>query len=400
MVRVEEAEKIILQNCKDFGTQIISFDDCLGRVLAEDIVADRDLPPFNRVTMDGIAIHYEAFKNGMRLFQIKATQSAGEQPIEINNPDECIEIMTGAVLPSSTNAIIPYEEIEIKNGMATIKSETVSINQHIHLKGKDKKKHEVLVQANQFITPIIITIAATVGKTSLLVRKSPGIVIISTGDELIEINETPAPFQIRRSNNYTLRAVLKQYALHADILHLPDEPTVIKTQLERCIDEYNVIILSGGVSMGKFDFVPPVLENLRVEKKFHKVLQRPGKPFWFGTHAKGALVFAFPGNPVSTFMCFHRYFLPWLKTSWHIQSNVQHAVLNEDFSFKPSLQYFLQVKLHINEKGELIATPVEGNGSGDFANLLNTDAFMELPLERTDFNKGEVFPVWAFKQLL
>jgi molybdopterin molybdotransferase len=257
----------------------------------------------------------------------------------------------------------------------------------------------VLVKANQFITPAIIAIAATVGRTSLLVKKLPTVIIISTGDELVDIHETPAPFQIRRSNNYTLHAVLSQYELHADMLHLPDDASFIETALKRCIDEYDVIILSGGVSMGKFDYVPAALENLQVKKLFHKVQQRPGKPFWFGTHPQGALVFAFPGNPVSTFMCFHRYFLPWLKASLQVTTNPSYAILNEDFTFKPALQYFLQVKLHINDKGELLATPVEGNGSGDFANLLLTDAFMELPLERMDFKKGEVFLIWAFKQI-
>ena len=400
MVTVDEAEKIILQQCKDFGTEIFSIDNCLGKVLAEDILADRDLPAFNRVTMDGIAINYEAFKNGTRSFKIKATQPAGGQPIDIDNNDECIEIMTGAGLASTTDIIIPYEEIEIKNGVATIKTETVSINQNIHNKGKDKRHNEILVEANQFITPTIITIAATVGKTMLCVKKLPTIVIISTGDELIEINEIPTPFQVRRSNNYTLRAVLKQYALKADILHLPDTPAIIEKELQRCINEYDIIIVSGGVSMGKFDYVPPALEKLQVKKLFHKVQQRPGKPFWFGIHAKGTLVFAFPGNPVSTFMCFYRYFLPWLKTSWQVKTNKSYAILNDDFVFKPALQYFLQVKLHINEKGELLADPVEGNGSGDFTNLLQTDAFMELSLERIEFKRGEVFPIWTFKQML
>jgi len=399
MIRVEEAEKIILNQCMDFGTAVIPFDECLGRVLAEDIFADRDMPPFNRVTMDGIAINYEALKNGIRSFTIKGTQSAGEQPVEISNHNECIEIMTGAVLPFSTDAVIPYEEIELKNGIATIKTETVSLNQNIHLKGKDKKHGDLLVEANQFITPTIIAIAATVGKTSLFVKKLPAIIIISTGDELVEIHETPAPFQIRRSNNYTLRAVLSQYALHADMLHLPDDALFIETALRRCIENYDVIILSGGVSMGKFDYVPAALEKLQVKKLFHKVQQRPGKPFWFGTHLEGTLVFAFPGNPVSTFMCFHRYFLPWLKASWQVTTHPSYAILDEDFTFKPALQYFLQVKLSINDKGRLLATPVEGNGSGDFANLLLTDAFMELPLEGMNFKKGEAFPIWAFKQI-
>ncbi len=400
MIKVEEAEKIILKLSRDYGTETVSFDNCLGRVLAEDIKADRDLPPFNRVTMDGIAIRHEAFDKGNRSFKIKATQSAGEQPIEINNDDECVEIMTGASLPASTDTIVPYEQIEMNDGVAKINSETLVYNQNIHFKGRDKKQNEVLIEASQFITPTIITIAATVGKTNLLVKKLPKIIIVSTGDELVETHKTPALFQIRRSNDYTLQAILKQYVLHAELLHLPDDPEIIEEQLRRCINNYDVIILSGGVSMGKFDYVPPALEKLQVKKLFHKVQQRPGKPFWFGKDEEGTLIFALPGNPVSTFVCFQRYFLPWLKKCLQVKTNEVFAILNEDFAFIPDLQYFLQVKLSINEKGELIATPLKGNGSGDFANLLQTDAFMELPLERNDFKKGEVFRVWAFKNLI
>lgn len=400
MISVEEAEKIILEESKNYGTETVSFDNCLGRVLAEDIRADRDFPPFNRVTMDGIAISYKSFEKGNRSFKIKTTQSAGEQPVEINNDEQCIEIMTGAVLPSTTDTVVPYEEIEVDNGIAKINAETLVFNQNIHFEGRDKKQNEILVGANQVITTTVITIAATVGKNNLLVKKLPRIVIVSTGDELIEINETPTPFQIRRSNDYTLQAALRQYALNAELLHLPDNQDVIETALTRCIKDYDVIILTGGVSMGKFDYVPPALEKLQVKKLFHKVQQRPGKPFWFGKHESEKLVFAFPGNPVSTFVCFQRYFLPWLKKCLETKTNDAYAILNEDFIFKPALQYFLQVKLLINKKGELIATPLEGNGSGDFANLLQTDAFMELPLERNDFKKGEVFRILPFKGLI
>ena len=400
MVSVAEAEKIILLQCRDFGTEIIDFDDSLGRVLAENLTADRDFPPFNRVTMDGIAISFDAFRNGRRRFEIKATQSAGDPPIDISKDNECIEIMTGAVLPASTDTIVPYEEIEVQSGVATINTDTVFNGQNIHKKGKDKQQNMILAGANQFITPVMITIAAAIGKSKLLVKKLPKIVVISTGDELVDIDDTPAAFQIRRSNNYTLSAILKQFSIAAEMLHLPDEPRITEDQLRRCIDQFDVILLSGGVSMGKFDFVPPALEKLSVKKLFHKVQQRPGKPFWFGAHSNGALVFAFPGNPVSTFMCFHRYFLPWLKNSWQVKTEKSFAILNEDFTFKPALQYFLQVKLHINEMGEILGTPVEGNGSGDFTNLLDTDAFMELPLKKIDFTKGMVYPVWPFKQLL
>ncbi len=400
MIRVEEAEKIILEQSRDYGTELVSFDQCLGRVLAEELTADRDFPPFNRVTMDGIAIRFESFEKGNRSFKIKATQSAGEKPIDINNDEECIEIMTGAVLPSTTDTIIRYEDVEIENGTATIKTEEISLNQNIHFKGKDKKQNEILVEANQFITPTVIAIAATVGKINLLVKKLPKVIIISTGDELVEISETPTTFQIRRSNNYTLHAMLLEYGLRADMQHLPDDQDIIEKKMEECIAVYDVIILSGGVSMGKFDYVPAALDKLGIKKLFHKVQQRPGKPFWFGMQVKGALVFAFPGNPVSTFVCFLRYFLPCLKRSMQVEINKTYAILNEAFIFKSALQYFLQVKILVNEKGELSATPLEGNGSGDFANLLQTDAFMELPLERNEFKKGEVFRIWPFKNLM
>jgi molybdopterin molybdotransferase len=400
MVSVEEAEKIILLQCRDFGVEIISFQESIGRVLAENIFADRDMPPFDRVTMDGIAINYDGFKSGTRLFQISDIQSAGEPAKNIHDQTECIEIMTGAVLPPTTDTVIPYEDLAIENSIAKIITENVFVNQNVHLKGKDKKQHEVLVEADQLITPAILSVAATVGKSEILVKKSPKIVVISTGDELVDIEKTPSSFQIRRSNDHTILSILKQHSLQAELMHVPDNPDIITKTLQQSIDRYDVILLSGGVSMGKFDFVPTALEELHVEKLFHKVRQKPGKPFWFGTHAKGTSVFAFPGNPVSTFMCFHRYFLPWLKTSLRLKQIDTFAILNEDFTFKPSLQYFLQVKLSVSKNGQLIADPVEGNGSGDLANLPNTDAFMELPLEKINFKKGEVYRVWVFKQIM
>jgi molybdopterin molybdotransferase len=398
MVTVEEAEKIILAQTKYYGTESVYFENALGRVLAEDIKADRDLPPYNRATMDGIAISYAAFENGTRSFRIIATQAAGDTPFEINHKSECIEIMTGAALSATTDTVIRYEDLRIENGTATLISENVVRGQSIHFKGVDIKQNEVAVAANQFVVPALINTIGSIGKTNLLVNKLPKTVIISSGNELVDVNETPTSFQIRKSNNYTIKAVLQQFKLETDMLHIPDDATVTKQQIEKCLKEYDVIILSGGISVGKFDYVPAALEELSVKKLFHKVQQRPGKPFWFGKHDNGVLVFAFPGNPVSAFMCLHRYFLPWLEKCLGINRQTICAVLDEDFVFNPLLQYFLQVKLYINEKGCLLAKPIAGNGSGDFANLVSIDAFMELPLERNNFTKGEVFRVWKFRE--
>jgi len=400
MVTVEEAESIVHSQIKDFGTESISFENALGRVLAEDLAADRDLPPYDRVSMDGIAISYRAFESGTKSFQIKATQAAGDTPIDISEPNDCIEIMTGAAMPASTDTIIRYEDLDISNNIATLKIEDVRKGQNAHLKGTDKKQHDIVAKASQVIDPALISMAVSIGKTSLLVKKLPEIVIITTGDELVAPNETPSPYQIRRSNNYSIKTVLQHYCIDADLLHIPDDHAKTKQTLADCFNKYDVIILSGGVSAGKFDYVPQVLNELGVEKLFHQVQQRPGKPFWFGTHEKGNLVFAFPGNPVSTFMCLHRYLLPWLQKSIGLSTQNVYATLTDDVIFKPSLKYFLQVKIQVNKQGQLLATPLEGRGSGDYANLVDSNAFMELPVETTNFNKGEVYRVWPFKNLI
>ena len=400
MVTVAEAEKIIQSTARDYGTETVPFQQASGRVLAEDLKADRDLPPYNRATMDGIAIRYKAYETGIKTFTIKATQAAGDEPKEISNLDECIEIMTGAALPETTDTIIRYEDLEIKNKTARLLIDAIKQGQNIHRKGADKKQGGVVVNANEIVTPAIISMAASVGKADLVVKKNPKVVIISTGDELVEVNETPTPYQIRRSNNYTIKGILAQHGLDADMLHIPDEPSAIAKQIKVCLKQRDVIILSGGISMGKFDYLPKALEELGVEKLFHKVQQRPGKPFWFGKHSNGTIVFAFPGNPVSTFMCLNRYFISWLKASLGLATPTPlYAVLASDFTFTPALQYFLQVALSVNENAQIIATPVEGNGSGDFANLVDSDAFMELPAERNNFMKGEVFRAWPFKNV-
>jgi molybdopterin molybdotransferase len=397
MITVEEAEKIILAQAADYGVEIIPFEHALGRVLAENIKADRDLPPFDRVTMDGIAVNYNAIESGISTFKIRATQAAGDEPVDIEDQDECVEIMTGAVVPASADTIIRYEDLVLRAGLATLVTHEIKRGQNIHYKGKDKKHNDLVAGIGQLITPALISMVASVGETELRVKKLPRVVILSSGDELVDVDQTPSLYQIRRSNNYTVKAVLKQHHVEADMLHLPDNPEVIKKQLKTCLENYDVILLSGGVSMGKFDHIPQALEELKVEQLFHKVQQRPGKPFWFGTHEKGPVVFAFPGNPVATFMCLHRYFLPWLNASLgKEQKPPLRAVLNNRVSFHHPLKYFLQVKLHNNEYCQLVATPVEGNGSGDFANLTDTDAFMELPLERNEFKKGEVFRIWPF----
>lgn len=395
MITVQQAEDIILSQTNDFGWEYISYDHALGRVLAEDLRADRDLPPFDRPTVDGIAIRYNAYEKGIRSFPIKAIQSAGEPSVPIDSETECIEIMTGASLDHSADTVIRYEDVSINNGIANITID-VKKGQNIHLKGRDKKENEILLKAHQVITPAVIGIASSIGKTSIAVKKLPKIMIISTGDEMVSPESTPSPYQLRRSNGMTIRSVLKKYHIEADTLHLNDDYKEIKKEISRCVHEYDVLLMSGGVSMGKFDYLPQVCEELGIEKLFHKIKQRPGKPFWFGKNKLQKLVFAFPGNPVSVFMCVHRYFIPWLEKSLGIPTPPQFAVLQNDIEVPFALQYFVQVRLGTNQLGQLTAESVNTNGSGDFSHLADTDAFMELPLEQNRFKKGEVYRIWKY----
>ncbi len=396
LTNVKEALETILKNSENFGIEEIDFINSVGRVLKEDIVADRDFPPFNRVSMDGIAFSSEAFNKGQRVFKIEGIQAAGSPQLTLQNKGNCIEAMTGAMLPNNTDVVIQYELLAIKDGTATVNLDTVKSFQNIHKKGLDRNKNDILIPKNTLISAAEIGVFATVGKSKVKVAKQPKVIIVSTGNELVEVSETPAEHQIRRSNVYTLVSLLENLKINAATAHILDDKKTLENKINSFLNEYDVLLFSGAVSKGKFDFIPEVLNNLGVEKLFHRVKQKPGKPFWFGK--KGTkTVFAFPGNPVSTFVSCLKYFYPWFYKSVGLNfKNNQEAILTDDFSFKSELTYFLQVKLH-QEHGKLFATPIVGKGSGDLANLVDSDAFLELPDDSSNFTKGQAFPLISYR---
>lgn len=389
------ATEIVLAQNQDFGTEKVAFEKAQGRVLAESLVADRDFPPFDRVTMDGIAINWQSYAEGQRIFSITAMQAAGDAKKTLTNLQECIEIMTGASLPENTDSVIRYEDLSIENGFAKINS-IVKKGQNIHKKGEDRLQNSIIVEAGKVLRSTEIAVAASIGASQITVKKLPKVLIITSGDELVEVDAEPLAHQIRSSNIYCIAILLKDYQLNADFLHITDNLAETEKAISKALEKYDVLILSGGVSKGKKDFIPEALAKNGVEKLFHRLQQQPGKPFWFGRKAN-KLVFALPGNPVSSFLCARRYFIPWLRKSLGIEPlNFDYAQLSEDFVIKSNLSYFLQVKL-FQDKATIMAQPIMGHGSGDLANLVETDAFMELPaFERQEFKKGEVFRVWKF----
>lgn len=396
LISVPKATEIILNQTENFGIEEVPFMQSLNRVLKEDILADRDFPPFNRVSMDGIAIVFTEFEKGRTQFKIEGIQPAGAAQITVKNNENCAEVMTGAILPNGVDTVIPYELITINNGVATLQTETIKFFQNIHKKGKDRKKNTIVLNKNTRISPAEIGVLATVGKATVKVAKNPKVIIVSTGDELVEVNKNPLLHQIRRSNVYTLVSLLERLKIKAETIHINDDKILLKDTIKKLLEDYDVLLFSGAVSKGKFDFIPDVLTDLGVQKLFHRVSQRPGKPFWFGKK-EHQTIFAFPGNPVSTFVSCLRYFYPWFYKSVGLQyKNSNFAILDQDYIFKPDLTYFLQVKL-TNKNGKIYASPITGHGSGDLANLVDVDAFLELPKGENKYKKGQVFNYISFR---
>jgi molybdopterin molybdotransferase len=395
MISANKAYELIIQHLGNWGSEEIPFENSVGRVIREDINADRDFPPFNRVTMDGIGISYSEDRNE---FKIADLQAAGMPQKTLTDPNQCMEVMTGAICPEGIDTIIPYENIEINNNTARI-TIPVKKGKNIHHQGFDKTKGDVLISLGSRISTAEIGVIASVGKTKVRVSKLPRVAILSTGDELLDVMETPANYQIRKSNVWALKTDLLDLNISADMFHLPDSKDEIKKELETILSNYDAVLLSGGVSKGKLDFIPEVMESLGIEKVFHRVKQRPGKPFWFGTFKGKVQLFAFPGNPVSTYSNFHRYFIPWLNKSIGIKECTPFKLkLTEEFNFDLALSYFLQVKVVQTPEGPQ-AKPMKGKGSGDLANLLSTDGFLIIPEDVNHCPVGSEFDYIPFRKI-
>jgi molybdopterin molybdotransferase len=397
MITVKEATSVIMSHQQELGVISIPFESAMGHILAEAIYADRDFPPFNRVSMDGIAIHYDTWSLTKNKQAIESVAPAGQPQVVLKDLNNCVEVMTGAILPENCDTVVRYEDLLIEEGNAKIAISEVLKGKNVHTQGIDGKKGDLLIEKGTIISPAEIGILATTGKSSVEVYKNHRIAVISTGDELVSVDQHPLPHQIRMSNSFQIASLLKSKGFDVYVQHLNDEPSQMKESIQKLMKTYDVLILSGGVSKGKFDYVPEVLQELGVQKHFHKVKQRPGKPFWFGT-APNCTVFALPGNPISSFVCTIRYVLPWLnKNRKSSQSPLLYARLADDVDFKPDLTFFLEVSLEFSPEGLILAHPQRGNGSGDLANAPKVDAYLELPQGKNLYKKGEVYRLYPFR---
>jgi len=378
MITVNEAEALV----KSFWN---TFDG-----ISCDLIADRNYPPFDRVMMDGIAVAWKDYAEGIREFSLEGIAPAGEPQHTLKNSSGCFEVMTGAPLPKNADLIIPYEQIEIKNGKAFITQESDRVEMDfVHREGTDDKKGDRILSAGSMWNGPHAGIASSLGYTESVARKDLRIAIVSTGDELVAITETPLSHQIRRSNVYALQASLAVRGINQTTLfHLSDVEEKIRTHYEEHASKFDLIIYSGGVSKGKFDYLPTVWKNCGVKEIFHGVSQRPGKPLWFGHDDKNkTLIAGLPGNPVSSLVCLHRYFL---------NSKPMFARLTGDLTFRKELTYFVPVKTEMTKEGILLAHLMPIQNSGEFSGLAGSDGFVELPQEKSQFKAGEAYPYFAW----
>jgi len=370
MISPSEAHRIILHNAKPFPIETVPLGKAVGRVLREDIISDRDQPPFNKSLMDGIAISFDTWQKGQRTFKVEAIIPPGIAPKPLKDLAHCVRIMTGAVIPKGCDCVIPIEQIHLEGDTAQSKDWTmIKKYQSIRFQATDGKKGEVLLKAGCRLWAPHIGIAASVGKVRIKVSRIPRIAVISTGDELVDIQKPVKQHQTRSSNSYAVQALLVQAQLgDVEIFHLRDNQKLMQKSIKNILGKFDVLILSGGVSMGEFDYVPKVLTQLGIKQSFHKVSQKPGKPFWFGMAKNSKPVFALPGNPVSTQICAYRYVVPYLKKASGLEVKQEFIPVLDRVNIQSDLTHFLPVA-----QGRLITI----SGSGDFASLALADGFIE-----------------------
>jgi molybdopterin molybdotransferase len=306
--------------------------------------------------------------------------------------------MTGAVLPPGADAVVQVEKLTVDGDVARLAPDAdVGPFVNVHRRGSDARAGDRVLAAGTALRAPEIAIVASAGRTGIEVSRPPSIVVISTGGELVEPGAPLADWQVRRSNAHGLVAAfrLRGHAAVADD-HVRDDPAEIRDRLAAHLARHDVLVLSGGVSAGKFDHVPKVLESLGVRPVFHRVAQRPGKPLWFGVAPGGRAVFGLPGNPVSTLVCLVRYVLPALaRLAGLVPAAPLHLPLAAPVKPLAGLTQFVPVLLESEPGTVTHARPRPTAGSGDFGALAGTDGFVELAPERA-WQRGDVVPFHAW----
>lgn len=374
MIDYITAHSLLAGHLIELGTQQLPLMDALHRVLAQDLHSDRDYPPFNRSAMDGYAVNSEWYNAlDQKSLALQGTCLAG-QSFELQvDPSKALKIMTGAPVPKGLDAVIPVEDSVDSSTMIQFGTQHTTPNQNIARQGEDAQKGAIVLKKGTLLSPQNLQVLATLGIAEVTVSKPPSIALITTGDEVKDLGQQVDWFQIRNSNKYSLLAELERTPCPVALcLHVLDDPKELELALQAAL-KADIVLLTGGVSMGDADFVPGLLAQQGIQKVFHKIAMKPGKPIWFGQRNNKA-VFGLPGNPLSTFHCYHLLVKPYLHlVQGHSAQKAVLIPLNETIRPAPIDRFF---PFQILE-GHLKLKPF--NGSGDITASLNTDGIVYLP---------------------
>lgn len=393
IVTSDKAQNLIQKTAQKIKICTMPIDKCRAMILARSIFADRDQPATDRSAMDGIAISFTAWARGQRIFSIAGMQQAGIAQKTLKRLDHCFEIMTGAVIPKHCDCVVPIEQIGIHQKQAMIDSASkLSRLQYIRRQGKEYKKGDCLIKSGVKINSTHMAVVAAVGKSKVKVF-SPKIAIIGTGDELVTIEKKPKSYQVRQSNVFALKAICETHGFdNLTVLHLNDHRTELKKNLRRIVSIYDVIVLSGGVSMGKFDFIPEVLNDLGARTVFHRVYQKPGHPLLFARTPSGKVIFGLPGNPVSTMVCAVRYVVPYLYKICGADIKPMLVRLSQPVQQNLTRTLFLPVILDFQHTAKLVSF----SGSGDYGALTRSDGFIEIPSGQKSLKQGTAVDFYSW----
>jgi molybdopterin molybdotransferase len=388
MIKYEDGLQIVLDKAFDTGTETVSFLSSPGRVLASDILSDIDLPPFNKAAVDGYACRSEDLGSELRVLEVI---NAGKCPSFKISEGNCSKIMTGASVPGGADFVFMVEDAHTTPD-GRVRFTGKSRKDNIARAGEDVRSGDLVLGKGRLIRPQDVAVMASVGSTLVTVSRMPRVGIISTGSELVEPSSRPGLSQIRNSNAYQLLAQTERaggtgryYGIAID-----DEEVTLK-MLTKALEENDVVLMTGGVSMGDFDFVPAVLERAGVSILFDRMAVQPGKPTTFGVH-KNSLVFGLPGNPVSSFIQFEIVVRPlfmkmmncnWKPVVWNLPLAAGYRRKNSD--------RMAWLPVRIDKDG--LVSPVEYHGSAHISALPDADGIMALPIGKATLEKGELVNV-------
>jgi len=381
MISISEAIQIVLAQTAQLPAEEIAIDLSHRRILAEDIVADTDLPPFDRAQMDGYAVRATDVAHVPAHLQIVGESAAGAGWHHEMKAGEAVRIMTGAPVPAGADAVQQVELTRENDSQVEI-LEPVEAGRSIVNRASEIKSGETVLRAGEEINAAMIATLASFGYAKVKAGARPKVAVMATGSELVDVDQKPGQDQIRDSNNYTIAAYAE--LTNAVVERLPlagDDTEELKRQISRAAEHTDVLITSGGVSMGVYDFTKAVLKELGAEIFFERVALRPGKPTVFA-RLGSTLVFGLPGNPVSvsvTFNLFVRTALRAMQGARETTLPVEHAVLARNLKGPIDRESYLPATLGTDEKGMLLAEPLKWGGSSDFVSFARATALINVP---------------------